>query len=248
MRGPLVSVIMLSYNNVQFLKAAIDSVKAQTYKNWELIIADDCSTDGAFELALILARRNKRIRVVRSEARQGIPKNRTMAYGYTTGEFISHLDGDDMLFPTAIEESVAALLDNINLGLVYTDSAFVDATGKVTQYVCNDGGDLGFAHLGWRHFGTYRRSAYECTNGYNFKLKSACEDGDLFMQIAEKFPIAKVPTVLYKHRWHGKNASDTNAKCETCTDRPICNYIRVWAKAVGYDPITYTPLKDITNE
>jgi len=48
---PLLSVMMISYNSVQYIKAAIDSVKAQTYDNWELVINDDCSSDGTYELA-----------------------------------------------------------------------------------------------------------------------------------------------------------------------------------------------------
>ena len=47
---PLVSIMMICYNNVQFIKAAIDSVKTQTYDNWELVVNDDCSTDGTYEI------------------------------------------------------------------------------------------------------------------------------------------------------------------------------------------------------
>lgn len=63
MNLPLISVMMIAYNNVQFIKAAIESVQAQTYPNWELVINDDCSTDGTYELAQKLAEKDERIRV-----------------------------------------------------------------------------------------------------------------------------------------------------------------------------------------
>lgn len=235
---------MLTYNGVQFLKAAVDSVRAQTHQNWELVISDDCSEDGTWELAQALAAKDPRIKVVQNKDRLGITKNRAAAFSHTTGDLIGHLDGDDMLERWALEEMGRTFASRPDVGLVYSDLAQINLKGAVELYSASRSYDPNVLHQhGWRHFGVYRRSAYEATTGYNSKLISACEDGDLFMQIAEKFLCYRLPKVLYYYRSHGGNASKANSKCEDCTQRMDCNYMRVWAKSANYDPITFTPFK-----
>jgi glycosyltransferase EpsE len=242
MSNPRVSILMLTYNSVQFVKAAVDSVKQQTYKDWELIISDDGSRDGTWELAQALAESDSRIKCHQNPKRLGIPGNRAAAFAVSTGDLICHLDGDDELYPYSVATMVEVADAHPDVALFQSDNAWMNGDGVVYQYHANKEPEENLSHFGWRHFGMYRRSAYDTTAGYNTKLISACEDGDLFMQIAEKYPFMRVPYVLYKHRWHGGNASGTNKKCDTCTERPICNYIRVWAKHAGMDHITYQPL------
>ena len=242
MYAPLVSIIMLTFNGVQFIKLAIDSVKKQTYQNWELIINDDGSTDGTWELVNALTSSDSRIKIFQNSKRLGIPKNRAAAFARTAGELICHLDGDDELYPHSVQYMVDAAIEHSDKMLFQSDNAWMNSNGVVYQYHANKEPEANLAHFGWRHFGMYRRSAYEQTDGYNTRLVSACEDGDLFMQIAEKMPFHRVPLVLYKHRWHDHNASKTNKKCESCAERPICNYIRVWGKHAGVDHITYKPI------
>jgi len=128
---PLFSVMMICYNNVQFIKAAIDSVKTQTYENWELVINDDCSTDGTYELALKLSETDTRIRVYQNETNLMTPRNRAAASKHLKGEFVGHLDSDDMLYPHAIEYAVKALNDNPEVALIYSDTAGINSKGKI---------------------------------------------------------------------------------------------------------------------
>jgi glycosyltransferase involved in cell wall biosynthesis len=243
LNGPLVSILMLTYNNVQFLKQAMDSVTSQSYENWELIISDDGSTDGAWELAQVLANKDERIKAFQNPVRLGIVKNRKAAFDKSTGELIAHLDGDDLLFSHSVKRMVEELDKNPTAALGQSDSVFIDPQNKVMSYVGNSYPSENLTEHGWRHFGMYRRSAYNQVDGYNPNLKNACEDGDLFMQIAEKFPFIRVDEVLYRHRWHGQNASHKNETCEVCKERPVCNYIRVWGKHAKVDHITYKPLE-----
>lgn len=245
MTKPLVSVLMISFNNVQYLKQAIDSVINQTYSNWELIVSDDGSTDGAWELAQALAKKDKRIKTYRNEKNLGIPKNRKQAFDKSTGELIAHLDCDDVLFKYAIETMLEHFDQNPDAMLAQSDSVLIDSKNNVIQYVFSPYPDANLTNFGWRHFGMYRRKGYDTLKGYNTALKSACEDGDLFMQFAEKYPFIKVPAVLYKHRWHDKNTSESNNKCVECKDRDKCNFIRVWAKHANIDHLTFKPLERI---
>jgi len=248
MDRPIVSLLMPAYNAVQFIKAAIDSLKAQTYKGWELIIVDDGSTDGTWELASKLAESDFRIKVYRNETNLGIPKNRAKCFSYSTGNFIGHFDNDDVLERYALEEMLLFLLKNPTCMLAYSDMAQIGIKNELHHYLMAP--DLIPTQLhknGWRHLGIYRREVMNSIDGYNTQLISGCEDGDIFMQIAEKFVCTRVPKILYYHRATGVNASDRNKKCESCSERPVCNYARVWAKHAGYDLLTFTPLKEVQN-
>jgi glycosyltransferase involved in cell wall biosynthesis len=240
---PLVSIMMICYNNVQFIKAAIDSVKTQTYDNWELVVNDDCSTDGTYELAQKLSETDERIRVYQNEKNLMTPRNRAAASKHLKGELVGHLDADDMLYPHAIEYAVKALSDNPDIALVYSDTAGINSKGKITCYNLHTDADTNLAHFGWRPFGVYRMSVFKQTDGYNTKLTGGCEDGDLFMQITDKHKFMRVPHVLYYHRSHETNTSPKNHSCGTCPDRPVCNYIRIWSKHAKFDHITFKPLE-----
>ena len=77
---PKVSVILISYNGrASLVKRAINSVLAQTYKNWELVVQDDCSTDGSFNLLEVLAQTDDRIKLYRNKYNIGIARNRLAA-------------------------------------------------------------------------------------------------------------------------------------------------------------------------
>lgn len=242
MNTPLVSVIMLVYNNVRFLKEAIDSVIDQTYQNWELIIHDDGSTDGAWEVAQILAKKDSRIRAYRNEKNLWIVKNRKEAFLKTKGELICHLDGDDVLFPYSIESMVSHLLALPEVMLAQSDSIIIDESSRFNRFQTHKPYTGNLVELGWRHFGMYKREAYDQCAGYNTEITNACEDGDLFMQIADKFPFIQVHEVLYKHRATSNNASGKNQSCNECSCRPVCNFIRVWAKHANMNHLTMQPL------
>jgi hypothetical protein len=134
--------------------------------------------------------------------------------------------------------------DNPDVMLVQSDSVFIDPKDKVISYVANKDADAELTYFGWRHFGMYRREVMNKISGYNDKLKNACEDGDLFMQIADKFRFIHIGVVLYQHRHHGKNQSHKNEKCHDCNERSICNYIRIWAKHAKVNHLTMEPIKE----
>ena len=135
-KTPKVSVLLISYNGrAPLLKRAVTSVLKQNYKNWELIIQDDCSTDGSFNLIKTLGQADPRIKVYRNETNLGISKNRLAAYGNATGELICHLDNDDFLYAHALGYMAATFVQNPEIGFAYSDQAFVDGEGRPFEYV-----------------------------------------------------------------------------------------------------------------
>jgi len=99
----LVSIVTPAYNSARFIQATIDSVLAQTYTNWELIVVDDCSNDNTSDLVSSIARRDDRIRLIRLEHNQGPAVARNTALKYATGRYIAFLDSDDLWLPNKLE-------------------------------------------------------------------------------------------------------------------------------------------------
>jgi glycosyltransferase involved in cell wall biosynthesis len=108
--SPRVSVIMAAYNEERFLAEAVESVLAQTFADFELIIADDGSTDATPELAQSFAQRDpERVRFIRGERNQGKPFALNRALALRRGELIAWLDGDDAMLPDKLARQVTAL-------------------------------------------------------------------------------------------------------------------------------------------
>ena len=108
--SPRVSVIMAVYNEERFLAEAVESVLAQSFGDFELIISDDGSTDATPALAHSFAERDpERVRILRGEQNQGKPFALNRALEVRRGELIAWLDGDDVMLPNKLERQVAAL-------------------------------------------------------------------------------------------------------------------------------------------
>ncbi len=127
--GSLVSLVMTVYNRAKYLKKAIESVAAQTYPHWELIVWDDGSTDDSVAIAERLAAADERIRVYRGP-HQGQSLSMVEAPKLAGGPYFGQIDSDDLLAPTALEETVAYLEANPDVGMVYSNSILIDENGK----------------------------------------------------------------------------------------------------------------------
>lgn len=120
-KGPLVSVVVPVFNRVDFLDEAIESVMAQTYSNWELILVDDGSSDGSFEKENEWATRYpEKIRCVTHEGRvnRGISATRNRGTQAARGTYIASLDSDDMWVPEKLEKQIQILKKFPEAGLV----------------------------------------------------------------------------------------------------------------------------------
>lgn len=103
---PLVTVYIPTYNRINLLKRAVKSVQDQTYKNLEIIIVDDCSTDGTPEYLVHLAQEDTRVRYFLKETNSGACMSRNIAIENAKGEFITGLDDDDMFEKKRIEKFI----------------------------------------------------------------------------------------------------------------------------------------------
>jgi glycosyltransferase involved in cell wall biosynthesis len=106
---PLVSVLMTTYNREKYLAAAIESVMASTYQNWELLVVDDKSTDKSVEIAQSYAAKDSRIKSIINEKNLGDYPNRNMAASLAKGKYIKYVDADDMIYPFGLEVMVDSM-------------------------------------------------------------------------------------------------------------------------------------------
>jgi glycosyltransferase involved in cell wall biosynthesis len=99
----LVSVLMTAYNREKYIVSAIESVLASSYRNWELIIVDDISSDRTLEIARSYAEKDERVKVFRNEKNLGDYPNRNQAAAYAGGKYLKYVDADDYIYPWGLE-------------------------------------------------------------------------------------------------------------------------------------------------
>ena len=102
----LVSIITPSYNSAKFIRETIDSVLAQTYPYWEMIIVDDCSTDGSVEIIGKYIIKDNRIKLIKLSNNSGPAIARNTAIKEAQGRYIAFLDSDDLWYPDKLEKQI----------------------------------------------------------------------------------------------------------------------------------------------
>ena len=119
MNGDLVSIIMPSYNTAAYIEDAVQSVIAQTYKNWELIIVDDCSTDNTDEIVTKFLI-DPRIRYLKNDKNKGAAFSRNNALREARRRWMAFLDSDDLWLPQKLERQISFMIKN-GYSFTYTD-------------------------------------------------------------------------------------------------------------------------------
>lgn len=137
MKYSSVSIILPTYNGVQFIVNAIESVISQTFNNWELIIIDDGSTDKTGEIVLNLAQKDSRIKYLKNDKNLGIQKSLNRGLGEAKGEYIARIDDDDEWSGIdKLKKQIEFLNENLDYALVGTGVTVVDENNnKVTKYL-----------------------------------------------------------------------------------------------------------------
>ena len=130
-RYPLISILIPNYNYVQYVATAVDSALAQTYPNIEVIVSDNCSTDGAWELLNERYGGDPRVRLHQNERNIGMAGNFDVLLAMARGEYVMCLSSDDFLHPPHLERLEAAFAADPSLDVVYCTAYFADESGTV---------------------------------------------------------------------------------------------------------------------
>ena len=210
--APLVSIIMNCLNSAKYLREAIDSVYAQTYAHWEIIFWDNLSIDNSAEIAQSF--QDGRLRYFRGDKTVPLGHARNLAITQSRGEFIAFLDCDDLWLPEKLEKQVPLFLEDMEVGLVYSDTYFFNEDGfqkrlyaDKTPYRGYRFPDLLNHYLISLETAMVRRSALDSLDQWFDVNFSMIEEHDLFVRVGLGWKINFSPDVLAKWRVHGQSLS-----------------------------------------
>jgi glycosyltransferase involved in cell wall biosynthesis len=206
---PKVDVIIPAYNAARYLPAAIESVVAQTFEDWRIVLVDDGSTDDTAEtVAPFVGRLGSKLKYIKQENR-GLPAARNTAIRNSDAEFLALLDADDMWLPERLAESLKSFEGRPQVGLSYGLISWVDANGLVGDTFA---GNLTASvegriatHIYTRKVQlpcptmTFLRVAVDEVGMFD-EMMRATEDRDLWLRIALRYDVAFVPKVIGLYR------------------------------------------------
>lgn len=206
---PLFSVLVANYNNGCYLMEAIESVYAQTYTNWEIIIVDDASTDNSNEIYERLSQDN-RIHVYYNDKNMGCAFTKHQLMLHANGEYCGYLDPDDVILPNAIEITMDALLASPETVLTFSRHYLCDENLNVTEesrLLELKEGETYFEHHDYRAevFAGFRKSAYFASGGLELSSRAGGDDADLYFRLEEQGKIAIINEFTYKYRRHSRS-------------------------------------------
>ena len=223
--SPKISLILNSYNPSHYLQRAIESVLQQTYRDFELLIWDDGSSDDSLDIARSMAAQDERVRVI-AAPHQGRGKALKAAIAVTTGDYLGWIDRDDILLPNALEQTAAILDKHPQVGMVYSDYLDIDSQGTPLGlgYRCQIpySRDRLLTDFITFHFRLMRREIYNQAGGIDPAFEYA-EDYDLCLRISELTEIYHLPEPLYHYRHHRDNASRSQASLQQARSQCAIN-------------------------
>lgn len=215
---PKISIVVPTYNTpINFLKEMIQSVKEQTYSNWELCIADGNSTGVEVkEVLTAYAQDDARIKINFLSENKGIAGNTNECLKLCTGEYIALFDHDDLLEPNALYEMVKKINEDQQIDFIYSDEDKVDEYSKsyYDPHFKQDWAPDTFRSYNYIcHFTVFKRSLLEQVGEFDSRFDGS-QDYDMFLRLTEKAEkIVHIPKILYHWRVHKEStASDISAK------------------------------------
>ncbi|NJM66109.1 MAG: glycosyltransferase [Acaryochloris sp. RU_4_1] len=214
---PKISLIMTVHNRERFLAVALESLLAQTYRDFELLIWDDGSEDHSLKIAQAYARQDSRLRVF-AGPHQGRTRALQAAHAVAQGTYLGWVDSDDWLAPTALAATVSPLETHPNIGMVYTNYLVVNEMGTVQGLgsrcqipYSKDQLLLDFMTF---HFRLFRHSAFVAAGGIDPYFPVAI-DYDLCLRLSEVTLIQHLEQPLYYYRTHRDSLSQTDRLQQT---------------------------------
>jgi glycosyltransferase involved in cell wall biosynthesis len=229
---PKVSIITPCYNCEAFIEQTIQSIQSQEFTDWEHIMVNDGSHDRSQEIVTTFANNSKSLTLINQE-NSGVAKSRNVGYFNTSpnSEYLLFLDGDDFLAPNMLSVMVDHLDRHPDLGFVYCDRTYTDATGnpietpKFSRYapsrwgiqvIAPDQPETPFSAVFnlapvIPSVSLIRRSVYAQTNGWDEEFGQHYEDTNLFLNLAIRSKVHYLDQSLVYYRRHENQSTATDA-------------------------------------
>jgi glycosyltransferase involved in cell wall biosynthesis len=208
-QAPLVSIVLPVYNGEKYLAESLDSVFAQTYQNWELVIINDGSSDGTEKL--IFKYQDKRIKYLPNDGNKGIIFSLNRGIEESKGIYIARLDADDIALPDRIEKQVKFLSENAEFAMCGSYFRTIDSKGNLLKNVefpsnNTDAQSFLLLHNCFCHSAIMMRTNIAKDLKYDEKFQ-VCEDYDLWYRISRTGKILNLPVFTTLYRVHDNNMS-----------------------------------------
>ena len=230
MENELVSIIMPSWNTGNFIAESIQSVINQTYKNWELIIVDDCSTDNTDEVVSFY--KDQRIKYLKNEKNSGAAITRNKALREAQGEWIAFLDSDDLWAPEKLEHQINFMKNN-GYNLSFTEYEKIDEESKpLNVYVSgpemvNKRKMYNYDYIGQltmmystKAFGLIQIKDIKKNNDYAIRLQLYKKDGTCAYLLKENLAKYRVRKVSISHDKFKKKFKSHYDLFHLCDEKP----------------------------
>ncbi len=218
---PKVSVLIPTYNRSKSIREAVDSVLNQTYKDFELIVVDDGSTDDTGQVLNFY--KDKIMYFYQENKGRGAARNRCIAEA--KGEYIAFLDSDDIWFPEKLEKQINYIEKNNFKGLLHTKIVVIDengeelsAEGKKVEKVYDKSSRKGYTYINllktcclFLSSAVFSRDLYEKVGAFNEKY-AFLEDFDFILRLVKIAPIKLLDEELIYYRRYNNNTFINNPK------------------------------------
>lgn len=225
MASDKISIVLPTYNGSKYLRGSIESCLAQTHRDWELIVVDDCSTDSTPDI--VRSFRDPRVVYTRNAVNLRLPRSLNEGFRKTTGDYLTWTSDDNEFLPDALEVMLGRLRET-GSDFVYADYWSLDETSGRREIVrlpetldLGRRNDVGACFL-------YTRRVYCAVGDYNPHYEMV-EDYDYWMRIAKRFKTARCPGPLYLYRYHSASLTTTRKPNQELFDR-ILKYRNGYAK------------------
>jgi glycosyltransferase involved in cell wall biosynthesis len=199
--NPHVSIVLPTYSRADLLPGAIDSILAQTYTDWELIIVDDGSIDSTPEVIREYEARDPRIRSIRNEPNKKLPASLNVGMDAAKGDLLTWTSDDNFFRPTAIQRMVEELDADPELGVVYADCMLIDDNLKELEISVVDKPEVLLCWNCVRGCFMYRHEVHVALKGYDVN-RFLVEDWDFWLRASMQFKFKPLREDLYLYRMH----------------------------------------------
>lgn len=238
---PEISIVIPAYNAMKYLPQTADSILQQTFRDFEVIIVNDGSTDNIKDwFAQAIA--DSRFRLI-SQENQGSAGARNTGIADAQGEFIAFLDSDDLWHPSKLEKQIQVLKAKPEVGLVYAWLQYADAQAVPNGRVVKSSfeGDVweqlsAFNFIGCGSNAMVRRACFETVGTFDQGLGSYVEDWDMWLRVAKQYHFAAIKEPLVYNRKHA-------GSCSTHWQKMEKSYTKVIEKAFATAPSSLSHLK-----
>lgn len=208
----LVSIVLPIYNGEKYMRKSIDSVISQTYTDWELLIIDDCSTDGTPEIAKKYAELDHRVHYYRNQTNLRLPKALNRGFSLANGDYLTWTSDDNYYYPDAIEKMKSAL-DEEEKSFVFASCDVIDSEDNIVE-VISVSDNAKKTIVGSNPVGAcfmYTREVYDEIGDYDPEM-TLVEDLDYWQRICAKYDPVCISEKLYAYRWHDGALTSTMKK------------------------------------